>query len=92
MVRVDVRMPGLLARFTAGERRVAVDAGTVRGAVESLARDHPDLQPHLFDDRGDLRAHLQVLHGGRPVGWTESDEEPVAAGDEVVVLQAVSGG
>lgn len=92
MPTVDVRVPGLLARFTGGDGRVAVEAATVREAVHGLVDCHPAVGPHLLDDRGALRVHLQLFHEGTQVEWTESGDVAVEDGDEVVVLQAVSGG
>lgn len=87
---VVVRVPGLLSRFTGGERRVQVTAGTVAGAVEALVDAYPALDPHLHDSDGALRTHLKLFHDGTEVD--EADAVTLEAGDEVVLLQAVSGG
>lgn len=92
MATVVVRVPGLLARFTGGEQRVSLDASTVRGAVEGLIERYPDLEPHLFDDRGELRTHLQVFDDEGQVAWAMAGERSVGNDSEIVVLQAVSGG
>lgn len=92
MVAVDVRVPGLLARFTDDDRRVAVEAATVRGAVLALVEYHPALESHVLDDGGNLRTHLQVFHEGDRVDWGGAASVALGENDEVVVLQAVSGG
>ncbi|NIQ52614.1 MAG: MoaD/ThiS family protein [Gemmatimonadetes bacterium] len=89
---VDVRVPGLLARFTGGQRTVSVEAATVAGAVEALAEAHPGLAPHLWDGDGSLRPHLALFRNGRAVTEAAAGEAALDPGDEVVVLQAVSGG
>lgn len=88
---VTVRLPGLLDRFTGGRRAVAVRAATVAECVDRLLEAEPALRPHLRDDRGRLRPHLRLLHGGTDV-TDRPDDVALAEGDEVVVLQAVSGG
>lgn len=88
----DVRLPGLLARFADGDRRVEVEAETVRGAVLGLVERHPAVEPHVLDEHRRLRAHLQLFHEGRQVRWAESGDVVLAESDEVVVFQAVSGG
>lgn len=89
---VTVRLPGLLARFTADEDRVTVRAETVAGAVETLLQRYPALEPHLRDGDGGLRAHLQLFLEGTAVPEGSAADVSVDDGDEIVVLQAVSGG
>ena len=92
MPAVTVRIPGLLARFTDGRHDVSVDADTVASAVDGLLEEHPPLEPHLFDEAGQLREHLRLFHEGSSIEWQRSSAVRLAAGDEVIVLQAVSGG
>lgn len=89
---VTVRVPGLLARFTDDGPTVDVRASTVAAAVDALLETYPALRPHLLDDRGSLRTHLQLVHEGTAVAWDEAAGVDLVAGDEVRVLQAVSGG
>lgn len=89
---VTLRLPGLLSRFTEGQRSVTVGADTLAESLDRLLDAYPALAPHLRDGRGDLRPHLQLFHNGVAVADGEADEVRLAAGDEVVVLQAVSGG
>ena len=89
---VDVRVPGLLTRFTDGRQRVPVRAGTVEEALDALVEAYPALAPHLRDGRGGLRTHLRLFVNGEEVDEADAGAVAVQAGDEVVVLQAVSGG
>lgn len=89
---VAVRVPGLLARFTGSRRTVEVRAETVAESVDRLLAAYPALEPHLLDGRGRLRPHVKLFHRGSEVAWSEGTDVALAAGDEVVVLQAVSGG
>ena len=47
---------------------------------------------HLFDETGGFRQHVLCFHNETNLRWLESDEVPVADGDRLTVLQAVSGG
>lgn len=89
---VTVHVPGLLSRFTAGQRSVPLWARTVAEAIERLRLTYPDLQPHLHDDHGALRPHLQLFLNGSVIVADEADAVDLTSGDEIVVLQAVSGG
>lgn len=92
MPAVTVTVPGLLARFTDGRQTVPVEAGTIDAALDRLVDIHPALAPHLFDGEGNLRTHLRLYRNGRGVEWEASGTARLDAGDEVLLLQAVSGG
>jgi molybdopterin converting factor small subunit len=89
---VSVTVPSLLARFTDGRRTVSIRAATVGESVDRLLEAHPDLEPHLLDGSRRLRPHLKLFHEGTGVNWPDDAGDGLAEGDEVVVLQAVSGG
>lgn len=89
---VTVRIPGLLSRFTDGEQTVTLRATTVAASLDRLLEAYPGLEPHVRDGRGELRQHLKLFHDGTEVTERDGADIALAAGDEVVVLQAVSGG
>ena len=98
MAAVTVRLPGLLARFADDEAAVAVSAATVGECLDRLVERYPALAPHLFEAGRRRREHLRLFHNGEPLdppGGVEpgaGDERALEDGDEVLVLQAVSGG
>lgn len=89
---ISVRVPGLLTRFTGGQRDITVRAATVAESVDRLLETYPALRPHLLDARGQFRPHVKLFHGGTEVTEADGADIALADGDEVVVLQAVSGG
>lgn len=92
MATVPVTVPGLLARFTGDRRTVEVEAATVRGAVDALVAAYPALAPHLFAADGELRPYLRLYRDGVGVARGDGYAVRLDDGDEVLVLQAVSGG
>ena len=93
MPDVTVTVPGLLTRFTDGQRTVPVRADTLEACIDRLVDSYPALESHLFDGRDRLRTHLQLYHNGSGVEWDEDGRAlELDDGDEVLVLQAVSGG
>lgn len=92
MAAVTVRLPSMLVRFTGGASSVAIDAETLQGALKELVRGHPDLRPHLFDESGRFREHVLCFHNATNTRWLEGRDQPVAAGDVITIMQAVSGG
>jgi adenylyltransferase/sulfurtransferase len=86
---VAVTIPTMLAQLVGSGRTLRVDGATVGEALEALFVRHPELRVHVLDESGAIRTHVSCFRNLRTV----SDlEEPVADGDEVHLLQAVSGG
>ena len=83
-----VRLRGPLKRLAGDEAAHDVDAETIGDLLRALERDHPDLRGWILDERGVIRRHLNVFVNGERVGA----EAPVAAGDAVDILPAISGG
>ncbi len=81
-------MPRMLADLVRGDRRFEVSAADVRGVLDEVIGRHPELAVHLFDESGAIREHVSVFHNERTAGL----RCVVAAGDHIVILQAVSGG
>jgi len=52
----------------------------------------PALQVHVFDDAGNVRPHVNVFVRGELTKGPNALDLTVAEGDEVSVVQAVSGG
>jgi adenylyltransferase/sulfurtransferase len=91
MARVTARLPRMLGELVGG-RSVSLEATTVGGALEELFRLHPQLRVHIFDEDGALRTHVMCFHNDADVRRAERREAPLRDGDEIAVLQAVSGG
>ena len=89
-MRVDVTLPALLRDVT-GDPHVALDAPTLRDAIDQL-RAHPRLGPLIFDDAGALRPHVLLFHNEQATRWLETLDVPLAPGDRLAVVQATSGG
>ncbi len=92
MAEVTVELPSLLDHVVNGSRSISVEADSLRGALEALVERHPGLAVHLFDETGEFRQHVLCFHNQTNTRWIESIDIPVAAGDTITILQAVSGG
>jgi sulfur-carrier protein len=88
---LTVELPSLLAPI-AGDKRLTVRGATLAEALDDLVRAHPQLRVHLFDESGAFREHVNCFWRGRSTRWMESLDVPVAEGDVITLLQAVSGG
>jgi hypothetical protein len=65
-----------------------VEAASVASALDRVFADNARLRGYILDDQGRLRRHVALYRNGDKV----SLDAPLAAGDELYVMQALSGG
>lgn len=71
---------------------VEVAGGTVRDVLESVFAANPRLRGYLVDERGQIRTHVTIFVGDRPIDDRHTLSDTVAADTEIYVMQALSGG
>lgn len=84
-----VRIPTPLRSYTGGEANVDAEGTTVRELLDDLDHRYPGIAFRVVDEQGALRTHMSVWLDGercRDLGAS------VAGLDEVVLMQALSGG
>ena len=91
-MELAVHLPTLLRPSVGGHDSVVVDAATLREALDTLLVQHPLLRFHLYDSSGALRTHVIVYYNGESVALMDSLDVPLREGDELEVINAVSGG
>jgi adenylyltransferase/sulfurtransferase len=92
MASVNVVLPSLLVDLTGCAPRVPVDAATLDEALGKVLALHPVLAVHLFDEKGGFRQHVLCFHNDDNTRWRSDLAAPLADGDTIRILQAVSGG
>jgi len=91
MAHVTIELPGMVASLV-GVRRIELEAQTLGGAFHVIARDHPRVATHFFDEKGALRQHVLCFHNDTNTRWLASSDVPLLGGDRITFLQAVTGG
>ena len=71
---------------------MTVSAETVSQALEAVFRDNPQLRGYVVDEQGHLRQHVAVFVGGELIRDRVHLSDAVAAGQDIFVMQALSGG
>ena len=83
-----VRLRGPLKRLAGDRSEHAIEGGSVGELLVAIERAHPAAQGWILDERGVLRRHINVFVNGE----RGAQDTPVAAGDRIDVLPAISGG
>jgi molybdopterin converting factor small subunit len=81
-----------LRPYAGGAKRIEIAAPSVKAALEVLERAQPALHRNLCDETGALRRHLNVFVNSDNIKDLRGLDTPLAAGDVIAFLPAVSGG
>ena len=84
-----VQIPTPLRSYTAGEKYVEADGATLDDLLVDLDRRFPGIRFRVVDEQGRLRPHMRLF----VTRAVEDDlSTPISCDDEVVLMQALSGG
>ncbi|SRR5260221_434018 len=89
---ITVHIPAPLRNCCAGASELAIPAASVRAVLEELERGHPALHRSICDDTGAVRRHVNLFVNTNHIRDCNGLDTPLAPGDEVTILPAVSGG
>jgi ferredoxin-nitrite reductase len=90
--RPVVRIPGMFLPFTDGADRVEVEAKTVREALEALRSRYPRLAEQILTPEGQVHPSVNLFVGEEDIRGLQGLETPLAPGQELTILPALSGG
>jgi molybdopterin synthase sulfur carrier subunit len=85
---MNVLIPGGLRSYT--ERsQVEVRGATLGAALAELDRLYPGIRFRMVDEQDRIRRHIRIFVNGAQV---RDLAQPLEASDELVIVQALSGG
>jgi len=91
-ITVTVQIPGSLRDCCAGAAELGLSATSLRGVLEELERRHPALHRSVCDETGTVRRHVNLFVNTNNMRDRNGLDTPLAPGDVVTILPAVSGG
>lgn len=92
MHKVTISIPLRLRDYLGGESLVAVDATTPEQALEALAVRSMELRNALFEPTGGLRKFVRIAVNGTLLLPNQGLGDPIAAGTQLTIVQAITGG
>ena len=85
---MKVLVPSALRSYT--ERSETEASGsTLSAALYDLERQYPGIHFRMIDEQDRIRRHIRIFVNGEQV---RDLAQPLAAADEVIIVQALSGG
>ncbi|MCU0804903.1 MAG: MoaD/ThiS family protein [Burkholderiales bacterium] len=85
---MNVLIPGPLRPYT-GRARVEASGATLADALADLDRQYPGIRFRMIDEQDRVRRHVRIFIRGDQVFDLRT---PLAPDDEVIIVQALSGG
>jgi molybdopterin converting factor small subunit len=86
---VKVALPSPLRSYTGQRHEVEASGASVAELLADLDRQFPGIRFRMIDEQDRLRPHLRIFVDGREVRRLDA---PLAGGEQVHILQALSGG
>jgi molybdopterin converting factor small subunit len=83
-----IRLRGQLKKLAGDQTDHEIAGATVAELLRALEREQPALAGWILDERGRIRRHINVFVNAEQA----REDDPVAPGDCVDVLPAISGG
>jgi MoaD family protein len=88
---VTVHVPGPL-RASAGASEFALCATSLSALLDQLEKSYPALHRSICDETGRVRRHVNLFVNTDHMRDRDGLDTPLASGDVVTILPAVSGG
>ena len=85
---MKVLIPGGLRSYTESSE-VAVSGATLAAVLDELDRLYPGIRFRMIDEQDRIRRHIRLFVNGAQV---HDLAQPLGASDELVIVQALSGG
>lgn len=82
----------MLRASCGGASTLLLAAPNVRAALDSIEASHPELYRSVCNETGAVRQHVNLFVNTANVRDLEGLDTPLASGDVVTILPAVSGG
>jgi sulfur carrier protein ThiS len=92
MAQVTLEVPRILRDCTDGRAHLELDADRLGSALAAIRHQWPVLATHVFAETGALRPHVLLLHNDQLTAREPRLDAPLAPGDRLAIVQAVSGG
>lgn len=86
---VPVLVPSQLHAYTGGASRLTAEGATIDEVLTDLDRRFPGLRFRVIDEQDRIRRHMRIFIGQ---GEARDIAAPLAAGDELMIFGALSGG
>ncbi len=87
-----IKFTSNLKRFYPDLSTLKADCATISEAIDVIEMHHKGLKDYIVDEKGHLRKHVNIFIGKKLIQDREALKDSIETGDEVYIMQAISGG
>jgi adenylyltransferase/sulfurtransferase len=87
-----LRIPTPLRAYTSGKSEVNVSGAKISDVLTDLTAQFPALQPHLFNDGGELRPFVNLFVGESNIKDLQGMDTLIKEGDKIMLIPSIAGG
>lgn len=91
-MRIRVRVPTPLRKFTNGADEVDAQGSNVRTLVDDLENKYPGIKERICDETGKIRRFVNVYVNGDDIRFLQNMETALKEGDNISIVPAIAGG
>jgi molybdopterin synthase sulfur carrier subunit len=85
-------IPTPLRKFTNNTARVNIQANSVKGVVDELTLNFPDLKKHLLDEQGNIRSFVNIFVGDEDIRNLQKEQTAIKDETVISIVPAIAGG
>ena len=89
---IHVQFTYALKRFFPDLSNEQINANNLHQLLDSLEQIYPGLKTYILEDHGSMRKHVNIFINGQMIEDRRSLEHDLRSGDQVYIMQALSGG
>ena len=89
---IRVKFTYALKRFFPKISSIDIEAKSLEELIEQLEEHFPGIRGYVLEDYGGIRKHVNIFINGQIVQDKIALSDPIKGGDEVYIMQALSGG
>lgn len=87
-----VIIPTPLRKFTDNTARLNIKADNIKGVVDDLSLNFPELKRHLLDESGGIRSFVNVFVGDDDIRDLQNELTSVKEDSVISIVPAIAGG
>lgn len=89
---IEIKFTNALKRFYPDLAPVQSEVDTVLDVIQVINEKYPGIKGYIVDEQGRLRKHVNIFVDGRMIEDREKLSDGLQPGNEVYIMQALSGG
>ena len=87
-----ISIPSLMKYYVDGRTEIQVPGETVAQALDALMAQHPTIKPHILDNQGNIRRHVNLFVNKENIRTLDGVNTKVNEADKIILMPSISGG